>query len=493
MESALVPYASSALSNLLGQQATSAVAPLATKAVTDAASASLGKLLGSQAPKISQGAQDLIDTLKGVGAKVDNMRNVSVFHRTTPENAKKIYETGQMFGKENDGGLFFSTNRDAQPGYGQGVVEAKIPAGKLVLDDIFDNNADVKFVVGKPNQMEDMSQYLVQPRQNLDLFRGQTGVDDLYYNSVGKNMAATRDIGQPFFMTPDEQTAKGFGADVVSLSLSPEQQDKFVLSSGQQQDIQRAAEDIVNNRPDVMAKLWGLEPDEADMLEGISLGRPQDIAKYTGKPVLENNADDIAEHFVYKGVNDEFDQLVPANLKARVKSYMPAEKLGSNLVEAANNLDNYKIGNRPNALESIDYYDSSNFDYNALVKKGEKELEKTLGKNNLQNLREKVSGTLKNLNKNYDADKAKTVAFLKSSESDDVVKLSKRLLPPGTKVWRGGVKDDINYSISKSVAESYGDATPYILKKTDRYIAPQITSIFHDGIDPEYVVLLLKS
>ena len=141
-----------------------------------------------------------------------------------------------MFGKEADGGLYFSTNRDFQPGYGEGVIEARIPADKLALDDIFDKNADLKYVVGKPNQMEDISQYLVQPRQNLDLFRGQAGVDDLHYNSVGQNTAAVRDIGKPFFMTPNEKTAQGFGADVVSLSLSPEQQDKFVLSNQQQQE-----------------------------------------------------------------------------------------------------------------------------------------------------------------------------------------------------------------------------------------------------------------
>lgn len=492
MESALVPYASSALSTLLGGKASSAIAPVATQALTGAAAQGLNSLVGKSAPKIGQAAQDLIDTVKGVGGTVDSAGNITVYHRTTPENAKKIYETGQMFGKEADGGLYFSTNRDFQPDYGEGVVEARIPADKLALDDIFDKNADLKYVVGKPNQREDMSQYLVRPRQNLDLFRGQTGLDDLYYNSVGQNMAAVRDIGKPFFMTPDEKTAQGFGADVVSLSLSPEQQDKFILSNQQQQELQRAAENLVNDKPDVMAKLWGLSPEEADLLEGISLGRPQDIAKYTGRPILENNADDITEYFVYKGTNDEFDQLVPPNLKARVKSYLPAQKLGNNLTEVANSLDNYKIKNRPNALGSIDYYDSSNFDYDALVKKGEKELEKTFGKDTLQNLRDNVSGTLKNFNKNYDADKAKTVSFLESPDSDKVVELSKQLLPPGSKVWRGGTKDDINYSISKAVAETYGNATPYILKDTDRYIAPQITSVFHDGIDPEYVVLLLK-
>lgn len=109
---------------------------------------------------------NLIETLRGVGANVDDNGLVSLYHRTTPENAREIYKTGKMFGKENDGGLFFSTSKDYQPDYGSAVVEAKIPANKIQLDDVFDNNADVKYVVGRPNQMEDMSEYLV-PQQEV--------------------------------------------------------------------------------------------------------------------------------------------------------------------------------------------------------------------------------------------------------------------------------------------------------------------------------------
>ena len=160
----------------------------------------------------------LIETLKEVGANIDDNGVVSLYHRTTPENADNIYRTGQMYGKENDGGLFFSTNKDSQPGYGTSVVEARIPANKLVLDDIMSNNADVKYVVGKANKLEDMKQYLVPkkdevPREVLDNVRkylepaGSIGKDLI---SVSKAM---RDYKNKNVMNMTENMIDEYGKD----------------------------------------------------------------------------------------------------------------------------------------------------------------------------------------------------------------------------------------------------------------------------------------
>ena len=111
-------------------------------------------------------AQDMIDELKSVGANIDNNGYVTVYHQTTAENANKIIETGKMFGREY--GIFFSTSKDAQQSEGRGSVklEFKIPVEKLTLDDIFDDNADVK-IYTKPNQEIDISEYMVANNQNL--------------------------------------------------------------------------------------------------------------------------------------------------------------------------------------------------------------------------------------------------------------------------------------------------------------------------------------
>ena len=82
-------------------------------------------------------AQDLAEDLRGVGAKIDDNGMVTVFHRTSAENAQQIQKTGQMRAKEPD--IFFSTSRDSEygSGFGDSVVEAQIPLEQLRLDDIF--------------------------------------------------------------------------------------------------------------------------------------------------------------------------------------------------------------------------------------------------------------------------------------------------------------------------------------------------------------------
>ena len=106
-------------------------------------------------------AQDLIAEIKSVGAKVDDNGYVTVYHQTTQENADNIRKSGKMSAKED--GIFFSTSKDAQQSEGRGNVklEFKIPAEELELDDIFDNNADLRIPLKNKNQQLDISKYLV--------------------------------------------------------------------------------------------------------------------------------------------------------------------------------------------------------------------------------------------------------------------------------------------------------------------------------------------
>lgn len=107
-------------------------------------------------------AQDLIEEVKNVGANVDNNGYITLYHVTNPESAKKIIESGKMFAKED--GIFFSTSKNAQQGEGRGgiTLEFKIPAEKLILDDLFSDNADLKIPLNNKNEILDVSQYLVE-------------------------------------------------------------------------------------------------------------------------------------------------------------------------------------------------------------------------------------------------------------------------------------------------------------------------------------------
>lgn len=114
-------------------------------------------------------AQDLIEEVKSVGANVDDNGYVTVYHATTPENAEQIKTTGKMKSKEPD--VFFSTSKNAQQSEGRGgaTLEFKIPAEKLILDDIFSDNADVKIPLKNFNtEALDVTEYLVDNKPTTE-------------------------------------------------------------------------------------------------------------------------------------------------------------------------------------------------------------------------------------------------------------------------------------------------------------------------------------
>lgn len=95
-------------------------------------------------------AQYLIDEVKSVGGEVDENGYIHVFHRTSKEAADRIRSTNRMIAKED--GLFFSTKPDGQiVGYGDEVVDFWIPAERLMLDDIFSDEAHLRFPLSNRN------------------------------------------------------------------------------------------------------------------------------------------------------------------------------------------------------------------------------------------------------------------------------------------------------------------------------------------------------
>lgn len=83
-------------------------------------------------------AQDLAQEILSVGGVITKDAKAVVYHATSKTNAEAIRKTGKMFGKEP--ALYFSTKKDGVIlGYGDSVVEARIPLEKLKIDDIFDD------------------------------------------------------------------------------------------------------------------------------------------------------------------------------------------------------------------------------------------------------------------------------------------------------------------------------------------------------------------
>ena len=129
-------------------------------------------------------AQDLIAEIENV-AEISPNGYVTLYHRTTEDSAKKIRESGKMSAKED--GIFFSTKKEGENavGYGNGVVELKVPIEKLVLDDIFSDEAHLKIPLKNRNQIIDVSNYLVETKHSLGDQTAPIG----NYNVYGKDIA----------------------------------------------------------------------------------------------------------------------------------------------------------------------------------------------------------------------------------------------------------------------------------------------------------------
>lgn len=133
-------------------------------------------------------AQDLIEEIKSVGANVDKNGYVTLYHQTTNENADKIKQSGKMIAKEPY--VYFSTSKGASQSDGRGntKLEFKIPAEKLILDDIFDDNADVKVKLDN-SKMLDVSNYLMEKNKNLK-YSMQENTSNSWQKYLEKNYKA---------------------------------------------------------------------------------------------------------------------------------------------------------------------------------------------------------------------------------------------------------------------------------------------------------------
>ena len=82
-----------------------------------------------------------------------------------------------MFAKEPY--VYFSTSKNASQSDGRGStkLEFKILAEKLILDDIFEDNADVKIKLDSSKEL-DISNYIVNENNDLDKYV----FDDEFYN-----------------------------------------------------------------------------------------------------------------------------------------------------------------------------------------------------------------------------------------------------------------------------------------------------------------------
>ena len=118
--------------------------------------------------KINENADVNEDLLEEISyfhpdAEVDERGNITVYHRTTKENAERIRQTSIMTAKED--ALFFSSKESGYVSdYGDTVVKLKIPSTELRLNDVFDGEVhfDLPLKYKNGGYSLDVSKYLIK-------------------------------------------------------------------------------------------------------------------------------------------------------------------------------------------------------------------------------------------------------------------------------------------------------------------------------------------
>lgn len=184
-------------------------------------------------------AADLSDEILSVGGVITDDAKVVLYHATTTENAKKILESGKMYGKEPN--IYFSTKSDGVIlGYGNAVIEAQIPLEKLKANDLFDDELHLTIEV-KPYQMtniryalpiEDNSgTQLTQEQSNYfkdskikdeqgRLIKVYHGTDSQFYTFRNKPSVNGRSQGDGFYFATNGEMATEYGGRVITAYLN---------------------------------------------------------------------------------------------------------------------------------------------------------------------------------------------------------------------------------------------------------------------------------
>jgi hypothetical protein len=103
----------------------------------------------------------LIEDLKEEGVKIDENGYITVYHNLSKYNKKPFEKTGELGGGSN--GIIFSTKKDGKiKGYGEKVLEFKIPIEKFVWAGSFKNEVLLKIPFKSSYKKINVKKYLVK-------------------------------------------------------------------------------------------------------------------------------------------------------------------------------------------------------------------------------------------------------------------------------------------------------------------------------------------
>lgn len=87
------------------------------------------------APTDKEGVE--LEDLEGTPIPINKNGTITLFHRTSAENAKKIKTTGEFVSEEREKVFFSSKEKGQAEGFGEEIIQIKIDPSKVSLDDAF--------------------------------------------------------------------------------------------------------------------------------------------------------------------------------------------------------------------------------------------------------------------------------------------------------------------------------------------------------------------
>ena len=174
----------------------------------------------------------------------------------------------------------------------------------------------------------------------IDLFRGQLlGSDDFYYNKPAARQGKfSNTVGNAYYMTPNEAKTEPWRAEGVNpIKITANNSD--IITRDQLAQMTDFANNKINDEK-YMMDLWSNNPDEADLIESLSLGRLQDVSRITGRPFIQpdnGQGVELSETLFYPDTNPELTKLYKTQLKT-------------------NNIDNLNPTDNPDIRYALDTY-----------------------------------------------------------------------------------------------------------------------------------------
>lgn len=241
-------------------------------------------------------AQDLIEEIKSVGAKIDKNGYVTVYHQTTEENADKIKQSGKMIANEDS--VYFSTSKNASQseGRGQTKLEFKIPAEKLILDDIFSDNADVKIKLNSNKEL-DISDYIIS--------KNRSSVSNNHNAKVEKNSIEEKPLWQKFL----DDNYKTYGTRTKMSDLKKNSTNKLQKVKTTENEVKNAIEPIKQEVKSISEQI-------SELKQSLKVMNPNEISKLTKQDAnttpklpIKNVSIGKGESSFYKNVTEKTKML----------------------------------------------------------------------------------------------------------------------------------------------------------------------------------------